>query len=374
MAATRYQYEALPDADSIRVFQLNPRPSSEAVLTGSLTLRRLYQKQPKYTSLSYSWGRNSDGDASMSKSLFLDGYEVSITENLHDFLSQLAEPDTADIPLLWIDAICIDQENTKERTRQVSIMANIYREASNLIIWLGYGTDKSEDFEAMEALELVQPVQHWLISKDQNIPEQLRASGKGGLCMPRFQAAIAKLCQRRYFQRRWVMQEIHNSKPDCTVLAWGAFRMTPFKFISFVTGMGYLVSKESIDGNWNGAGGEQEYNEESARIREVIQVLHLQQSYQPSARLRGSQRMLDCLFKFQDTACADDRDLIYSLLSFGSAHFSLAADYSMPSSDVYIAFARAVTEEGYVETLLSLASWQLQSGQRSDNTDELPSW
>ncbi|MCJ1242423.1 hypothetical protein MMC14_010431 [Varicellaria rhodocarpa] len=47
-------------------------------------------------------------------------------------------------PLVWIDAICIDQANTVERTAQVKIMWNIYRSAKRVIIWLGKECEGSE--------------------------------------------------------------------------------------------------------------------------------------------------------------------------------------------------------------------------------------
>src|SRR4051812_27259922 len=37
----------------------------------------------------------------------------------------------------WIDAVCIDQSNVYERNHQVSLMADIYKGASRVLVWLG---------------------------------------------------------------------------------------------------------------------------------------------------------------------------------------------------------------------------------------------
>jgi hypothetical protein len=38
---------------------------------------------------------------------------------------------------MWIDAVCIDQGNNEEKTQQVGIMKEIYRCATQVLIWLG---------------------------------------------------------------------------------------------------------------------------------------------------------------------------------------------------------------------------------------------
>ena len=376
----KYQYMPLPDADSIRVLQLYPRLSSDAVISGTLILRRLYEREPQYTSLSYSWGRNSDGDASLSRTVLIDGYEFPIAENLHDFLLLVTGgSSTAETPPLWIDALCIDQEDVQERSKQVAIMASIYQNASDLIIWLGHGTNDSEDREAMDALELIPRVQDWLISKSVDIPEQIMIYGQNGLCMPEYQAIIARFCQRRYFHRRWAIQEIHNSKPDRTLLIWGMYQMDAREFSTRLRGVKYLVEQESIDGSWSGSTSKPEVNEDSAVLRKVYNLMTLQESYDPSKRFRASLRVLDCLFAFQDTVCTDDRDRVYSLLSFAGDrnHMSHSADYSLGTTDTYVAFASSVVQEGWVETLLNLASWQVENGHRCEGDGEntlFPSW
>lgn len=42
--------------------------------------------------------------------------------------------------IFWIDAICIDQANVDERSKQVACMADVYNEAHTVLVWLGEET------------------------------------------------------------------------------------------------------------------------------------------------------------------------------------------------------------------------------------------
>jgi hypothetical protein len=57
------------------------------------------------------------------------------TVNLDCALQRLR--DTRGARTLWIDALCIDQNNTEEKNRPVAIMGEIYRNSSQVLIWLG---------------------------------------------------------------------------------------------------------------------------------------------------------------------------------------------------------------------------------------------
>ena len=55
---------------------------------------------------------------------------------------------TSEPRLLWIDAICIDQHNIKDRNHQVARMRDIYAHALRVLIWLGMS-----DAEIDEAID-----------------------------------------------------------------------------------------------------------------------------------------------------------------------------------------------------------------------------
>jgi hypothetical protein len=46
---------------------------------------------------------------------------------------------------IWVDSICINQEDEVEKSCQIPLVATIYSRAESVIIWLGAGTKASDD-------------------------------------------------------------------------------------------------------------------------------------------------------------------------------------------------------------------------------------
>ncbi|KAK1845502.1 ankyrin repeat and sam domain containing protein 6 [Colletotrichum chrysophilum] len=102
--------------------------------------------EPPYEALSYVWG-SSD----LTHHIEISGKELRITASLHLALSHLR---LADDRVLWVDAVCINQNNHKERGHQVQRMGDIYSQARQVIVWLGQSTDNTDAFmNAMQRLQ-----------------------------------------------------------------------------------------------------------------------------------------------------------------------------------------------------------------------------
>ncbi|KAI0972402.1 HET-domain-containing protein [Xylaria arbuscula] len=137
MASTSPIYQSLdPTLKCIRVLELLPGVF-QSDLRGSLRTVALGDK-PSYTALSYTWGGRAEErflkirpDAKrMSKSV-----ELPITDNLFRALRRLRRPIKTQV--LWVDAVCINQDDIDERSAQVALMEEIYSNASSTAIWLG---------------------------------------------------------------------------------------------------------------------------------------------------------------------------------------------------------------------------------------------
>ena len=93
--------------------------------------------EPNYEALSYCWGTETT-----ERFIELDGKQSQITPNLYDALQHLRFerlPRT-----LWIDQICINQRDVRDRNQQVQQMHSIYAGASSVTAWLGNATAASE--------------------------------------------------------------------------------------------------------------------------------------------------------------------------------------------------------------------------------------
>jgi hypothetical protein len=115
---------------------------------------------------------------------------------------------------LWIDALCIDQADARERTHQVGIMAEIFGRAGQVISWLGAAYDDSQ--HAMTTL--ADYTSHESPSEDPILGQT------------QLSEAICSLCERQYWQRLWVFQELRHAKHIMVLcgedmISWDQFRL-----------------------------------------------------------------------------------------------------------------------------------------------------
>jgi hypothetical protein len=127
---------------SIRVLDLEPARSlslstAGVRLRGSLRVVSLAES-PRFTALSYVWGSNLFG----THAIRCDGVDLPITKNCCDALKALRN--RWSVVTIWVDAICINQNNEAEKSRQILLMGEIYSWAERVYIWLG-GSTKGSD-------------------------------------------------------------------------------------------------------------------------------------------------------------------------------------------------------------------------------------
>ena len=134
----KYLYQPLPPIRKLgrtppftRLMTLAPGDAADP-LHCSLDVINI-ENPPPLEALSYVWG-----DSTALSPMLCDGRPISITANLEQVLRHLRFP--IQPRYLWVDAICIDQENIDERTRQVQDMRQVYKRATRVIVWLGIKT------------------------------------------------------------------------------------------------------------------------------------------------------------------------------------------------------------------------------------------
>jgi hypothetical protein len=87
-------------------------------------------ESPKYEALSYEWKTHEGYDQ-----IRCEFSKISVTRNLLAALNALRYPNES--RWLWVDAICINQNDKAEKAKQISIMRDIYAKATSVIVWLG---------------------------------------------------------------------------------------------------------------------------------------------------------------------------------------------------------------------------------------------
>jgi hypothetical protein len=130
----KYQYQTLvEDGRSIRLLRLLPGAHAAMKVECELFHAQIgTAAQPPYEALSYTWG-----DAAQTVDIGLSGSAFPATVNLEAALRALRRPDSERV--LWVDAVCINQDDLREQGAQVRMMWDIYRAADCVVVWLGPG-------------------------------------------------------------------------------------------------------------------------------------------------------------------------------------------------------------------------------------------
>lgn len=167
-----------------------------------------------YEALSYVWGAR-DADETIS----LNGEPFTVSGNLAHALRCLRPTEGGNSRILWIDAICIDQDNNPEKSAQVAFMGQIYREAADVLIFLG--EEKDDSTLVMQYLDLPDVEQD-----EQLFPRGIECGCKEGDCRAknrilhcgfdesRFINAAYAFFKRPWWSRMWVVQEFALARQE----------------------------------------------------------------------------------------------------------------------------------------------------------------
>ena len=123
----------------LRLVTLLPAPTKDATIECTLSIGNLEDQRLHYEAQSYEWGDLN----SPKHEILLDGQPFTVRRNLWQALRCLRTEFSA--RTLWVDAICINQEDVLERNHQVGMMGSIYNFASSVRIWLGGRGDNSRE-------------------------------------------------------------------------------------------------------------------------------------------------------------------------------------------------------------------------------------
>ena len=336
-----YKYRPL-DQQCIRLLTLSPGPFDSDIHVSLTHVRLETHDPPHYEALSYAWG--SDVRSHVVHVDTKDGQQsLSVTENLHSALQHLR--DSSSPRTLWADAACINQFDKKEQSQQVAMMADIYRSAAKVIVWLGPEANNSTT--AIEALKkftskiCVDWTRYTIgAASEEDAESDWVDSTKVAPSDQETWSSIGWLLDRSWFSRLWVLQEVHLARKGAVIIcgdatvSWEDFRKAIYSLARQQTPLSqnleraYLISTISSFGT-------------------LIQVLQ----------------------RTQDAQCSNPRDKIYAVLNLVSEHErrAIQPDYEKSPSEVFRDLM--LTRTLRYENLALLTICDLQ-----DDRGELPSW
>ena len=333
-----------------------------------------------YEALSYSWG-----DGPEQHEIICDRRVLKVRSNLYHALQQLRLRTRT--RRLWVDAICINQEDLQEKSEQVAIMTTIFRGALHGVVWLGEDSAPSEMrrcFNFFEQVAAVIPYHNYYqrnntLKEVDNIALDVLGSkpvrSKGGVFFeggcPRI---LSDFFSRSWFRRRWIVRELF-SNPRAVVLCgqqsigWGTMAKATARFFDLDprwfdhSNVSNTISKSVRDSL-----GPATHLIRPPKLQASMNVMNKGSPFYESNVEERS--LIPYLEAFADFECRDDRDRVFGLLSLGSSTFE--PNYRLSVEEVYKRFAAhtVTTPHGATHWLLQSAAVRL----RFSTTSSLPSW
>ncbi|KAL8692430.1 MAG: hypothetical protein Q9224_003958, partial [Gallowayella concinna] len=331
----------------IRILTLLPGIFESAIIVRLCPVLLNNNDIPRYEALSYTWG-----SPRLNRNVFIDSEHdrqiLPITENLYTALRHLRHPT---VPRdIWADAICINQSDVRERNEQVARMADIYRSATKVLVWLGPEADGSTT--AIENLVTIASKikvdwTHYTIT-----PARIEDGDSQWLDLERHAPfdddtwqSIVQLLNRPWFTRLWIWQEVFLAGKGAQVVC-GATFMTWEDF------------RKAILCLWR------------RRKPDRIQGLHeaLSRAWQIS-NLNDQPSLRTILRRTKNAQCSDQRDRIYGVLNLvkEQERLGIKPDYGKSVYEVFRdLMVSSIFEYGDL-TLLTCCEFQ-------DEHDSMPSW
>lgn len=351
----------------------------------------------KYRALSYTWG-----DPSNCQDIQINGHKFPVTVNLYYALRNLRSETSHEH--LWIDAICINQKDDKERSEQVLRMRDIYSQAQCVIVWLGRDfepEDKERNFAMFQkwdagssedgdrstrlAFDLLKKLSGaWqssavalTIAKKENISgnpiepfgfiraylsqhEDIHISLNRRLTAEEEipWLSLGRLCWRPWFDRVWVLQEVALAAD--AVVSCGN-HVIPWTNLMDAVGIleihSYSQGASDIVGPNLGAA--------------KVWRMGVGKTYKDGAYRNAdpSYELLTLLNQTKHLLATDPRDKIYGLMgltTLSTEHEMIIPDYKKPIGDIYKGVAKFVLDNQNIDILCFCDG--------SINYCDLPTW
>lgn len=340
---------------SIRLLTLLPGSLGTGIYIHLTTVILNESHTPTYEALSYTWGTNED-----QRHIYIakcKGSVLAVNKNLWQALDHLRY--TTRPRTLWIDAICINQMDLDERSRQVRRMADIYRLAERVVVWLGIeengsslainmlrtlGTNIEVDWTGMTMKPSDKAFSsgnvHWA-ERSEPLPFEAEEG-----------TPIHFLLNRTWFERLWIRQEISLAKSNAIVtcgsdiMLWSEFRKSIFCLTYKRAKVGFFRDTFIF----------------KPRLQMIYNLSH-----------KGQLPIQDLIRRTRDCECSDPRDRIYALLSIYHRNLHIVPDYNLSKREVYQGFCHRLihsSECGNLDILRSCES----NFSRSDLPSWVPDW
>ena len=304
------------DSDEFRLFKIEGKGFTasygyeqppQCPLDGQLEIYSL-SNCPPYIALSYEWG-----NPTQARTLETASRPLNLQDNLVALLSALAgvyfdrshldrfKRKPPPVMHLWVDQICINQRSKSERSSQVKMMGDIFRNAESVIAWPGY------------------------------VLEYHRPSHSGANKM----LEVEKFLQARYWRRLWIVQEAMLAKEILTIFMIvstdNQTSSTPFRS----SGAELQPWSKVMDSLTEYTKSEQLLQQTDRHFKGIV-------AHRAADTRSQLLPLMDAISQFSDSGCLDPRDKVYGLLGIVQPEQRIEVNYRFSAQQVFEATAGVI--------------------------------
>ena len=228
LGSSRYTFEPLDAAkNEIRVLVLRDFEKFDDPIEASFFVCSLDDWLP-HECLSYVWGTNAPDTV-----IHLDGKPFEITSHLQLALQRYRSLDGGEgHRVIWVDAICINQDDSVEKAQQVQVMRQIYERGRMTFAYIG---EPRPGGPSLRGLELLDPRNRKSSSSTKfcwSDDEAVELWREQGIDQVEATSAMLDMLKMPWFRRVWVVQEkavVVCKLPFCTATLALVSRRLPLR-------------------------------------------------------------------------------------------------------------------------------------------------
>ncbi|KAF5618340.1 het-6-heterokaryon incompatibility [Fusarium sp. NRRL 52700] len=209
----RLTYQSLTSSTGFRLLRILSDGGQDILRCRMFDADLAAQETPRYIALSYTW--HEESLPKTFRPVLINDKYLNVSLNLWNFLQNYRE--TGGERIIWIDQICINQDDKDECVQQIGQMCEIYQRASRDLFWIG---EPGENAEAvLDLLSSLNRLENHLLESEVSRP------GISALLNPIFMRTIGlpehdspvwgslmQFISRTAFQRAWIIQEVAVSR------------------------------------------------------------------------------------------------------------------------------------------------------------------
>lgn len=360
-------YRQLPCPDSTRVltvFECDEEDDDIECHLAEIRLSTINNDSEGYTALSYTWGAQK-----YTHEIWIGDQRLLIGANLDSALRHLRRRDK---PIrLWVDAVCINQEDLMERNHQVQQMRSIFSAASETVIWLG---KQDGGNTAISAWNFLERHSSWALNEHQERDERLPARLQEDLLSFRGELRDVEIgvLRKPWFRRLWVFQEAvvsRNLSIQCghRRVGWDDFCRTVVLAVRHHDRYGFSMrerGKRDVVRDMNHA------RSEYLRHHGLDKFLPSWQLDETSSTPSSILNIVKLLHRGRHLEASDSRDKIFGFLgvatNINTDDPRFAVDYRLSPRSLYTIFAGSIIQASLSYDILSYVD--------STMTLQTPSW